>query len=325
MKINPPLALATIASMIGAEYDGIADFKITGLNEIHMVEPGDITFVDHPKYYSKALNSKATTIIINQKVDCPEGKALIFHDDPFAAFNLLINKFRPFAPSASAISPSAIIGEGTTIQPNSFIGNHVVIGKNCIIHSNVSIYDHAHIGDNVIIHSGSVIGGDAYYFQRKPEGYRKFNTCGRVVIEDDVEIGALCAIDSGVTGDTFIGRGTKFDNHVQVGHDTTIGRNCLIGSHCAIAGVTRIEDDVILWGKVAINKDIVIGKGAVLLATSAVDKSLAGGKVYFGIPADEARKKWKELAALRRLPAIIGNIPATEQVEAGVKSQHPEN
>ncbi|HAH60347.1 MAG: UDP-3-O-(3-hydroxymyristoyl)glucosamine N-acyltransferase [Lentimicrobium sp.] len=310
MKIHPSVSLATIASMIGAEYTGDPAFQITGLNEIHMVQPGDITFVDHPKYYSKALNSKATTIIINTPVDCPEGKALLLHEDPFAAFNLLIRKFRPFTPSATAISPTASIGEGTIIQPNTFVGNYVVIGKNCIIHSNVSIYDHAVIGNNVIINSGSVIGGDAYYFQRKPEGYRKFHTCGRVVIEDDVEIGALCAIDSGVSGDTVIGRGTKFDNHVQVGHDTTIGRNCLIGSHCAIAGVTRIEDDVILWGKVAINKDIVIGKGAVLLATSAVDKSLEGGKVYFGIPADEARKKWKELASLRRLPALLSKLDA---------------
>ena len=279
-----------------------------------MVQPGDITFVDHPKYYNKALKSKATTIIINTRVECPAGKALLVHDDPFAAFNILIKKFRPFEPAVSAISPTASIGDGTVIQPNSFVGNHVVIGKNCIIHSNVSIYDHAQIGNNVIIHSGSVIGADAYYFQRKPEGYRKFNTCGRVVLNDNVEIGALCAIDSGVTGDTIIGRGTKLDNHVQVGHDTYIGNDCLIGSHCAIAGVTRIEDEVILWGKVAINKDIVIGKGAVLLATSAVDKSLEGGKVYFGIPADEARKKWKELIALRRLPGLLAKFDEGQQL-----------
>ena len=313
MHINPPLSLLTIASLIGAEYIGDPAFLISGLNEIHMVQPGDITFVDHPKYYNKALKSKATTIIINTRVECPVGKALLVHDDPFAAFNVLIKKFRPFEPAVSAISPTANIGEGTVIQPNSFVGNHVVIGKNCTIHSNVSIYDHAQIGDNVIIHSGSVIGADAYYFQRKPEGYRKFNTCGRVVLNDNVEIGALCAIDSGVTGDTIIGRGTKLDNHVQVGHDTYIGNDCLIGSHCAIAGVTRIEDEVILWGKVAINKDIVIGKGAVLLATSAVDKSLEGGKVYFGIPADEARKKWKELIALRRLPALLAKFDEGQQ------------
>lgn len=203
------------------------------------------------------------------------------------------------------ISPSALIGEGTIIQPGAFIGNHVTIGKNCLIHANASIYDHTIIGDDVIVHSNSVLGADAYYFQRRPEGYKKFESCGRVILKDRVEVGALCSIDKGVTGDTIIDEGTKLDNHCQVGHDTYIGKNCLIGSHAAIAGVTRIEDDVIIWGRVAINKDLVIGKGAVILATSAVDKSLAGGKTYFGVPADDVRKKWRELAALKQLPDFM--------------------
>lgn len=308
MQLNPSFTLASIADLLESKFSGHPEFIISGLNEIHMVQAGDLTFVDHPKYYSKALGSKATTIIINKEVECPEGKALIFHEDPFAAYVSLVKRFRPFEPANAAVSASAEIGEGTIIQPNAFVGNHVKIGTNCIIHANVSIYDHTEIGNNVIIHSGSVIGADAYYFQRKPAGYRKFESCGKVVLSDNVEIGALCAIDKGVSGDTFIGKGTKFDNHVQVGHDTYIGSNCLIGSHCAIAGVTRIEDDVILWGKVAINKDLVIGKGAVLLATSAVDKSLEGGKTYFGIPADEARKKWRELAALRQLPSVMASL-----------------
>jgi UDP-3-O-[3-hydroxymyristoyl] glucosamine N-acyltransferase len=240
---------------------------------------------------------------------------LLFHTDPFAAYVSLVKKFRPFEPAYTAVSPSATIGEGTIIQPNAFVGNHVTIGKNCIIHANASIYDYTEIGDNVIIHSGAVIGADAYYFQRKPQGYRKFESCGRVVLSDDVEVGALCTIDKGVSGDTFVGKGTKFDNHVQVGHDTYIGSNCLIGSHCAIAGVTRIEDDVILWGKVVVNKDLVIGKGAIVLATSGVGKNLEAGKTYFGIPAEEARKKWRELAALRQLPAILARLSKEEKVD----------
>lgn len=308
MKFLSPLPLEEIANFIGATFYGDASFPVSGINEIHMVSTGDITFVDHPKYYNKALTSKATVIIINQKVECPEGKALLFHDDPFAAYTSLVRRFRPFETSGSAISPTAIIGEGTVVQPGAFIGNHVQIGKNCIIHANVSIYDYCIIGDNVVIHANSVLGADAYYFQRKPEGYRKLESCGRVVIEDNVEIGALCSIDRGVSGDTVIGKGTKFDNHVQVGHDTRIGSNCLIGSHTAIAGVTRIEDDVIIWAKVAVNKDLVIGKGAIILATSAIDKSLPGGITYFGSPAIEARKKWKELVMLRKLPDIYKNF-----------------
>jgi len=148
------------------------------------------------------------------------------------------------------------------------------------------------------------------YFKRRPEGYDKLVSCGNVIIEDNVEIGALCAIDKGVSGDTIIGKGTKLDNQVQIGHDTIIGKNVLVGSHSAIAGVTEIQDDVIIWGRVSINKDLVIGKGAVIYATSGVDKSLEGGKTYFGVPVDEARKKWKELALLRKLPEIEEKLKA---------------
>jgi UDP-3-O-[3-hydroxymyristoyl] glucosamine N-acyltransferase len=301
MKFTSPLTLQEIADMIGARFEGDPHFPVTGINEIHMVEPGDLTFVDHPKYYAKALTSDATTILINKEVERPEGKALIITSKPFDDYVFLVQKFRPFEKALAAISPTAVIGEGTVIQPGTFVGNHVVIGKNCIIHANVSIYDHSIIGDNVIVQSSSVIGGDAYYFQRRPEGYKKLESCGRAVLEDDVEIGAMCAIDRGVSGDTIVGKGTKIDNHVQVGHDTWIGKNCLIGAHCAIAGVTKIEDDVILWARVSVNKDLTIGAGAIVYAMSGVDKSLEGGKKYWGVPVDDPRKKWKEIAILRKL------------------------
>ncbi|MFA4852951.1 MAG: UDP-3-O-(3-hydroxymyristoyl)glucosamine N-acyltransferase [Bacteroidales bacterium] len=310
MKFDPILKLKDIAEMLHVEFIGDPEFVVSGINEIHKVEKGDLTFVDHPKYYNKALNSNATTIIINKQLPCPPGKALIFSDDPFRDYVVLVKKFRPFEVSNKIISDTAEIGEGTVLQPNVFIGNHVIIGKNCVIHPNVSIYDYCIIGDNVIIHSNSVIGADAYYYKRRQGGYDKLESCGRVILEDNVEIGALCSIDKGVSGDTIIGKGTKLDNHVQVGHDTIVGRNVLIGGHTAIAGVTEIQDDVIIWGRVSISKDIVIGKGAVILATSGVDKSLEGGKTYFGIPADEARKKWKEIAMIRKLPEFEERLNA---------------
>lgn len=305
MKLEKHMTLEEVAGLINAEFEGPQGHMITGINEIHKVEPGDITFVDHPKYYSKALNSKATTVIINKKVEVPEGKGLLFSDDPFRDYVYLVKRFRAFEPATGMISPTAQIGEGTVIQPGAFVGNHVVIGKDCIIHPNVTIYDHSIIGDRVIVQSSSVIGGDAFYFKRRPTHYDKMESCGRAILEDDVEIGALCAVDKGVSGDTVIGKGTKLDNHIQVGHDTTIGKNCLIGAHTAIAGVTTIEDDVIIWAKCAINKDLTIGKGAVLLACSAIDKSIEGNQVYWGIPAETARKKWKELAYIKRLPELF--------------------
>jgi UDP-3-O-[3-hydroxymyristoyl] glucosamine N-acyltransferase len=157
-----------------------------------------------------------------------------------------------------------------------------------------------------------VIGADGYYFQKRPEGYVKFSSGGRVVLEDDVEIGASCAIDKGVTGDTTIGKGTKMDNHVQVGHDTVIGKHCLIGAFSAIAGVTRIEDEVILWARVSIGKDLVVGKGAILLATSAIDKSIEGGKVYMGAPAIEVKKYWRQFAAIRDLPETLKKLKSKD-------------
>ncbi len=308
MDFNKQLKLSEIASIIDGKVIGDGDAVVKGLNELHIVRAGDITFVDHPKYYKKALESAATFVIINKEVDAPEGKSLIFHDAPMDAFNILINHFRPMTPSVDMISPSAKIGKGTIIQPGAFVGNNVNIGDNCIIHANVSIYDNTIIGDNVIIHSNTVIGGDAYYFQKRENGYNKFLSGGRVILNNNVEIGASCSIDKGVTGDTIIGEGTKMDNQCQVGHDTVIGKHCLIGAFAAIAGVTTIEDEVIIWARVAINKDIVIGKKAVILATSAVDKTIVGDKVYMGSPVMEVRQYWKQFVALRKIPEVVKKL-----------------
>ncbi len=308
MDFPRPYNVSEIAEIIDAKIYGNEGVVATGLNELHLVRSGDITFVDHPKYYKKVLGSAATLVIINKEVEAPEGKAILLHKNPFDAFITLSKKFRPFTSSTQMISPSAIIGEGTIIQPGAFIGNDVQIGKDCIIHANASIYNNTVIGDRVIIHSNTVLGGDGFYFQKRQEGYVKFESGGRVVIEDDVEIGASCAIDKGVTGDTTIGKGTKMDNHCQVGHDSVIGQHCLIGSFSAIAGVTKLEDDVILWARVSIGKDIVIGKGAVLLATAGTSKSIEGGKVYMGAPAIEVKKYWRQASALSDLPDILKKL-----------------
>ncbi|MBT2162991.1 UDP-3-O-(3-hydroxymyristoyl)glucosamine N-acyltransferase [Zobellia barbeyronii] len=308
MKFSKPQSLKTIATLINCEYVGADDFQVLGMNEIHVVQNGDIVFVDHPKYYDKALASKATIVLINKKVDCPEGKALLISDDPFRDFNKLSVHFRPFERATSTVAISAEIGEDTIIQPNAFIGNNVKIGKNCLIHANVCLYDNCVIGDNVIIHSGSVLGGDAFYYKNRPEGFDKLISCGRVVIEDNVEIGALCTIDKGVTGDTTIRKGTKLDNQVHVGHDTVIGEKCLIASQTGIAGCVIIEDEVTLWGQVGTNSGITIGKKAVIMGQTGVTKSVAGGKSYFGTPIEESREKLKQLAYVKKIPFILKKL-----------------
>ncbi|MUH37917.1 UDP-3-O-(3-hydroxymyristoyl)glucosamine N-acyltransferase [Zobellia amurskyensis] len=308
MKFPKPQSLKTIAALIGCDYVGADDFQVLGMNEIHVVQNGDIVFVDHPKYYDKALASKATIVLINKKVDCPEGKALLISDDPFRDFNRLSLHFRPFERATSTVAVSAEIGEGTIIQPNAFIGNNVKIGKNCLIHANVCLYDNCVLGDNVIIHSGSVLGGDAFYYKNRAEGFDKLISCGRVVIEDNVEIGALCTIDKGVTGDTTIRKGTKLDNQVHVGHDTVIGEKCLIASQTGIAGCVIIEDEVTLWGQVGTNSGITIGKKAVIMGQTGVTKSVPGGKSYFGTPIEESREKLKQLAYVKKIPFILKKL-----------------
>lgn len=308
MKFPKIHSLLEIANLLKCEFIGDQNFPVAGMNEIHVVEAGDIVFVDHPKYYDKALQSAATIVLINKKVDCPEGKALLISDDPFRDFNILTKHFRPFQFSNVAIASSAKIGEGTVIQPNSFVGNHVTIGKNCLIHSNVSIYDHTVIGDNVIIHSGTILGADAFYYKKRPEGFDQLVSGGRVVIEDNVGIGALCTIDKGVTGDTTIGEGTKIDNQVHVGHDSVIGKKCLIASQTGIAGCVIIEDEVTLWGQVGTTSGIKIGAKAVVMGQTGVTKSIEGGKSYFGTPIEESREKLKQLANIKKIPEILSKL-----------------
>ncbi|GAA4899087.1 UDP-3-O-(3-hydroxymyristoyl)glucosamine N-acyltransferase [Flaviramulus aquimarinus] len=308
MKFPKPQTLKYISNLIGSNYIGDDNFPVEGMNEIHVVEPGDIVFVDHPKYYDKALNSEATIILINKEVECPDGKALLVSDDPFRDFNKLTEHFKPFQASNASISPSAKIGKNTIIQPNCFIGNNVVIGDDCIIHSNVSIYDDAVIGNHVTLHAGTVLGANAFYYKNRPEGYDRLKSSGRVVIEDHVDIGAACTIDRGVTADTRIKEGSKIDNQVQIGHDTVVGKKCLIASQVGIAGCVVIEDEVTIWGQVGITSGITIGKKAVISAKAGVSKSLEGGKSYFGIPADDFRSKYKEIASIRKIPEILEKL-----------------
>lgn len=321
MKLFSAHTLRQVSNLISATPVGPDDFPITGLNEIHDVEPGDLTFVDIEKYYKKALESAATVILINQEVEVPEGKAIIVSEDPFRDFNFLTDHFRPEFPlnveempsigqevkmAESAVTGKSVtIGEGTQVAPGVVIRNNVRIGSHCFIHPNVTIYDHTVIGDHVTINAGAVIGGEAFYFKTRPESRDKMLTKGRVVIHDHVDIGANTTIDRGVTGDTIIGAWTKIDNLVQIGHDVKIGRRCTIASQVGIAGYVIVEDEVTLWGQVGVVKDLTIGKGATLMGKTGVMSSLEGGKTYLGMIASDVRSVLRETAAIKKLPEMI--------------------
>ena len=307
MQFPSPVAIQWLSEFLGAELIGDKNGQATGINEIHKVEKGDVVFVDHPKYYDTCLRSEATFIIINKALEAPPGKALLVVDQPFEAYLKIVRHFRPFQPATKMISDTAIIGEGTYLYPNVFVGHHVSIGKNCFIHPNVTILDHCIIGDNVIIQAGTVIGSDAFYYNTKKDRavwYRKMESCGRVVIEDYVEIGASCTIDRGVSHDTRIGAGTKMDNMIHIGHDTVTGKNCLFAAQVGIAGAVEIGNGVVLWGQVGVSKTLTIGDNAVVFAQSGVPASLEGGKVYFGSPAEDALLKKRELVWIKRIPEL---------------------
>lgn len=303
MKLTSSVLVETLSHLTSATIVYGKYNHIDGLNEIHKVTEGDLCFVDHPKYYNKVLLSAASVVLINKAdVPNPQNKTLLITDDPFRDFNILIRHFSPYQPFTS-LQTKAQIGNDTLIMPGTVIADNVYIGNNCLIYPNVVIYPNVQIGNNVIIHANTVIGSDGLYFKKRPEGYDKLLTCGRVIIEDDVEIGACCTIDSGVTGDTIIGQGTKFDNHIHIGHGAVIGKHCLFAAQVGVGGKTIIEDNVTLWGQVGVSKTLTIGTGAIVLAQSGVSHSLDAHKTYFGSPVQEARTMMRQLGMLKQLTA----------------------
>lgn len=306
MKFPAPIPVRELAQQINAELIGDETLVATGINEIHKVEKGDVTFSDLPKYFKKSLDSAASIIILTEKADCPAGKALLICDNPFKAYDQLVRIHRPLRPLTAQIDSTAQIHPSSIIEPGVVIAPDVVIGENCHIQANVVIMEHTIIGNQVTIQAGSMIGTDAFYFKRhEDKSFEKWRSGGRVVIEDNVDIGACCTINKGVSGDTVIGEGSKLDCQVHVGHGVVIGKNCLIAGQVGIGGKTIIEDNVVLYGQVGLSPRIRIGEGAVISAQSGVSKSLPAKKAYFGSPADEIRVKQKELAALRHLPEFF--------------------
>lgn len=302
MKFPDPLQAADVARLIGARLVGDPSTLLTGINEFHKVEPGDITFADNEKYFARSVLTAASAIILPREIEAPPGKVLLICEKPFDAYDSIVRRYRPFQPLSAQISESALIHPSAIVEPGVTIGHHVTIGAHSYIQAGTYIGSYTHIGQRVVVQAGAIIGTDAFYFHRSENGYRKWTSGGRVIIEDDVQIGAGSTINKGVSGDTIIGAGTKIDCQVHVGHGAVIGRNCLIAGQCGIGGKAIIEDEVVLYGQVGVAPRVRIGKGAVVSAKSGVSKDLPAGKAYFGIPAEEIHLKQRQLAALRNLP-----------------------
>lgn len=299
MTFAKPQTLQSISEIIGAKMIGNADFPVLGTNEIHRVKEGEIVFVNHPKYYDKALNSAATVILIDKEVACPEGKVLLVSKDPFGDFNKINKHFTKITNFGETLHELEV-GDNTQIHSSVVIGNNVTIGSNCIIFPNVVIGDRTVIGDHVIIQSNTVLGGEAFYYRKLDGNFDRLVSVGNVIIENNVEIGNNCTIDRGVTDSTIIGEGSVLDNQIQIGHDTIIGKKCLIASQTGIAGCCVIEDEVTIWGQVGMASGVRVESGTVLLAKCGVNRDLKKG-TYFGSIAEEFKQYLRKEVKLKNL------------------------
>lgn len=275
---------------------------IKGMNEIHRVRAGDLVFVDHPKYYDKALESAATFVLINKEVNVPEGKTIIITEHPFQVFNAIAERYTGddhIENNKADIHPSVIVEPGAIVHPGA------IIGENCIIHANAVIGPKVRIGNNVIIHYNCSIGTDAFYYHKKEGVMTKWHTIGAVVIEDDVEIGANCTVSRGVSSQTYIGKGTKLDAQIHLGHGVVVGENCTLAAQAGISGKTIIGDNCVVYGQAGVAQNLKVGNNSIIAAKAGVAKDLEGGKTYFGIPARDMREFYKEYISIKKLPEII--------------------
>jgi UDP-3-O-[3-hydroxymyristoyl] glucosamine N-acyltransferase len=309
MQFPHPIPVRLLAERFNAQIIGDASLEATGINEIHKVQPGDIAFSDVKKYFGKTLKSAATVILLNEVVECPAGKVILVVDKPFEVYDTLVRDYRPFQPLSFPVHHEAVIHPTAIIEPGAVIAAPVSIGAYSYIQANAYIGPYTTIGEHVIIGPGAIIGSDAFYFKKQADGsFQKWRSGGRVIIENHVDIGAGCTINKGVSGDTIIGEGSKLDCQVHIGHGVVIGKNCLLAAQVGIGGKTVLEDNVVLYGQVGVAQAVRIGKGTMVSAKAGVSKDLEAGKHYFGIPAEEAMDKYRELAALRQLPEFLKNF-----------------
>ena len=336
-----PFRLDEVAQVVGAEIisGGDGERTLEDVAPLQSAGPRDLCFFTHPKYRSDFLDSKAAACILNapnaEKLGTmPKGMAILASKDAYRSFGEAVALFYPEADGANAssaessqlkktdsgayiavdavleeninleagviIGAGARIGRGTNIGAHTVVGPGVAIGRNCAIAPHVSI-SHALIGDGVIFHAGVRIGQDGFGFAMGPQGHRKIPQVGRVLIQDDVEIGANTCVDRGFLGDTIIGEGSKIDNLVQIAHNVVLGRGCVIAGQAGVSGSTKLGAFVALGGQVGIAGHIELGDGVQIAAKSAVPRNIPAGEIHGGYPAKPLALWRREVAALTKL------------------------
>lgn len=320
------LTAANIAKAVNGQLEGNPEASIRSAAGLLEATENDLSFFHNPKYIDLLAKTRAPIVLIPQKTNgltLPEGKALIRVANPqwaFAQVLSLIDKARTHHPQGvhpkAHVESTAKIGNGTIIYPGCFIGHNVKIGDNCLIYANVVLREDTEIGNRVIIQPGAVLGSDGYGFATLEGKHHKIPQIGKVVIEDDVEIGANVTIDRATTGETRVGAGTKIDNLVHIAHNVQIGQNCLIVAQVGISGSTQIGKNVTLAGQVGVVGHLKIGDGAVVAAQSGVMNNVEAGEVLFGSPARQHRLALK-------LQALYGKLPELYETLKELKKGNP--
>lgn len=330
------MKLRELAARLGCELRGDGELEIRGVAGLDDAGPADLSFLANPRYADKLEASRAGALVVapGQATSSP---ALV-SDNPYLAFARAVALLRPQPRPAAGVHPSArvdpsavlgegvhvgalaVVGAGARVGARSVLHPHVVLydgvelGEDCELHSGVHVRERCRLGSRVVVQNGAVIGADGFGFARDAEGrYHKFPQVGIVVVEDDVEIGALTAIDRAALGETRIGRGTKLDNLVQVGHSVTIGEDSVLAGQVGVAGSTRIGRRVTLAGQVGVAGHLEIGDGVVATAQTGIPGSLEPGAVVSGSPAIENRAWLKSSAVFAKLPELLRRLRELER------------
>ncbi|MBI4848494.1 MAG: UDP-3-O-(3-hydroxymyristoyl)glucosamine N-acyltransferase [Nitrospirae bacterium] len=330
------MKLKELADIIGGKISGNPDVEITGASGINEAGQGDITFLADKKYLNDLFSSKASAVIVKEEI---KGLAasMVIAGNPYFTFAKALEALykKPFKTSGISdkavicadvslgedvlvypnvyISSNVVIGARVTISPGVFIGEGSSIGDGSFIYPNVTIRENVRIGKKVIVHSGSVIGSDGFGYVFENGVHYKIPQVGGVIIEDEVELGANVTIDRATTGNTVIGRGTKIDNLVQIGHNVKLGKNCIVISQVGISGSVEIGDGVILAGQVGVRDHITIGSGAMIGAQSGIAENIPDGQVYSGSPAIPHRTWLRAQSIYAKLPEYIKRLQELER------------
>jgi UDP-3-O-[3-hydroxymyristoyl] glucosamine N-acyltransferase len=344
--------LQELAERLGCRLDGDGTIDVTKVAGLEDAEPGDLTFLASSKYASRLAATRASAVLADDSVSgapCAVLRTPHVYLAFAEAIAILTPPARP-APGISAlasihptarlglgvsvgpfvvIGPAAVVGARTVLHPHVCIGPGAVVGDDCEIHAHASVREYVTVGARGVIKDGAVVGGEGFGFARRPDGsHQKIPQVGRVVLEDDVEIGANSTVDRPAVGETRVSAGTKIDNQVQVGHGVKIGRRVLLASQVGIAGSTIVEDDVVLAGQVGVADHLRIGRGAVANAQAGISRDIEAGLHVAGLPAEPVAQ-WRESAVLiRRLPDLRRAVKALDArlaaLEARLRASSPE-